>query len=156
MRGPWEAVHGSDPPRSVPCFGAWRSGVKGPMPIEYRFDPERRRIYYTATGDIPLGEMIATLDAILTDPAFEPDFDIYGDHTGLGRIVETLEVRALVQRLAGYGDRVAGARWAVVTKQAASYGMMRMLSVYAEQAGLEVEAFRTHAEAQAWLAEPRS
>lgn len=125
------------------------------MPIERRVDVERRRVVAKVSGKVTLDEIIEAIDSSLQDPLFEPGFDVYSDHVGIDRVISTPQARALAAHLKSRAAQVAGARWAVVTRTRASYGMIRMISAYAEQVPMEVRAFETHAEAEAWLATPK-
>ena len=48
---------------------------------------------------------------------------------------------------------LACSKWAVVTKKEASFGMMRMLSVFLEKIPIYLEIFKSIDEAEKWLDE---
>ena len=51
------------------------------------------------------------------------------------------QAKQMVEHLVNLADVFAGTRWAVVTSQPASYGMMRMVSVHAERVPMDVRIF---------------
>ena len=125
------------------------------MPVSWTIDAENRRVLARLVGDVQLHEMLDVITASTEDPRYRPGFDILSDHTQVGRVVDTGQVHAVVAHLQALADRLAGSRWAIYTRKPASFGMMRMLAVYAEKVPMHVRVFRTAHEAQAWLASPR-
>jgi hypothetical protein len=121
------------------------------MSIEYRIDPENRRISISIVGDFAFSEAVDVLKRVTTSPDFEPGFDILSDHTQIGRAIGVEEAKDLVAMLRPLADRLRGTRWAVATSRIDSFGMMRMLSGLAESIPLEIRAFHNMEEAEAWL-----
>jgi hypothetical protein len=125
------------------------------MPIEQWLDAECHRVVVKVSGKVTLDEIVAAIDASVKDPRFTSGFDVYSDHLEVEEPISTEQARALTAHLQSLRPHVAGARWAVVTRARASYGMIRMISAYAQQVPMDVRPFETHAEAEAWLATPK-
>jgi hypothetical protein len=126
------------------------------MPVDFKIDTERRLIVATVFDEISDTDIIETLNSSISDPDFEPGFNVLSDHTRITRPITTEQVKLMVGHMESLSDRLAGARWAIVTNSPASYGMMRMLSVYAERVPVELQIFRDTDEANQWLASTKS
>lgn len=125
------------------------------MPIEYRIDKSRRRLLARIHGEFTFAEILKTIEAATQDPDFEPGFDILDDHTGIDRAITIEEAKMLAEWLTTRAGRLAGARWAVVTRRIDSYGTMRMLSALADRMHLQIQVFTTFEAAEAWLESDR-
>lgn len=121
------------------------------MPIVTRIERDRKRVIAILTGDISLDEMINTINSSIADPDFEPGFDVFSDHTGINAAIKTTQAEILASHLESLKKYYSGSRWAVVTKEAASYGMMRMLSVFLASIPMELRVFYSFEEAENWL-----
>ncbi len=121
------------------------------MPVDFKIDTERRLIVATVFDEISDTDIIEGLHSSVSDPGFEPGFNVLSDHTRITRPITTEQVKLLVGHMESLSDHLAGARWAIVTNSPASYGMMRMLSVFAERVPMELQVFRDADEANQWL-----
>ena len=126
------------------------------MPIHSKIDAERRLIVATVFDEISDTDIIEALNASISDPDFERGFNVLSDHTRIARVITTEQVNLMVDHMESLSDHLAGARWAIVTNSPASYGMMRMLSVFAKRVPLELQVFRDADEANKWLASTKS
>jgi hypothetical protein len=126
------------------------------MPVDFKIDTERRLIVATVFDEISDTDIIETLNSSISDPDFEPGFNVLSDHTRITRPITTEQVKLMVGHMESLSDHLAGARWAIVTNSPASYGMMRMLSVFAERVPIELQVFRDADEANRWLASTKS
>jgi hypothetical protein len=122
------------------------------MPIRHWVEADRRRLRAVVSGDITMEEIVGAITASVEDPDFELGFDILSDHTEVGEPISTEQVKQTTAHLQQLSQQLAGARWAIVTSKPSSYGMMRMLSVFAERVPMSVEVFRSLEAAEAWLA----
>jgi hypothetical protein len=121
------------------------------LPIFYRMDAARRRVYSTLEGSVELHEMTGMIDAVVSDPLFVPGFTVLSDHRRVARPISSAQLHAFLGHLAAT-ERLAGTRWSVVTVQAASYAMMQLMrSLIPLYARLEIAVFTTVADAEAWL-----
>jgi len=126
------------------------------MPVDFKIDTERRLVVATVFDEISDTDIIETLNSSVSDPDFEPGFNVLSDHTRITRPITTEQVKLMVGHMESLSDHLAGARWAIVTNSPASYGMMRMLSVFAERVPIELQVFRDADEANRWLASTKS
>lgn len=123
------------------------------MAIRTQVDAARRLVLAEIVGEFSLDDILGAIDASVADPAFRPGFDVLSDHVRTARPIAVDELRRMTEHLRSI-PAMAGARWAVVVGQPASYGMMRMLSVLAERIPIEVAIFETLEEAEHWLRGP--
>jgi hypothetical protein len=122
------------------------------MAISFFVDPERRLVELTVSGEFETEEIIAAVDSIASHPDFQPGFDLYSDNRGVTRPITTKQVLRLTAHLAHATPEFAGMRVAFVTGSVVSFGMMRMMASFAEEAAVTVRAFDNDAVARAWLA----
>ena len=125
------------------------------MPIEHWIEKDRHRVRAVVTGEFTNDEIFQAIRASVEDPEFRAGFDILSDHTQIGTPITTQQAEALSSYLRGFSKYFAGSRWAVVTTKPASYGMMRMLSVFVEKVPMSLQVFKTVSEAETWLATPK-
>ena len=121
------------------------------MPIESHIDEERRCVVARVYGDFTFDDILEAIDHSVRDPRFRPGFAVLSDHTEVGEPLTPSQARRMVDHLESLADLMAGSRWAVVTSKAASFGMLRMVSVLAERVPMDVQVFSSHEEAEAWL-----
>jgi hypothetical protein len=125
------------------------------MPVHQEVDAARGRVIAKVYGEVTLEQMIATIDASVRDPAFRPGFDVLSDHLGIEKVITTQQLKGVVNHLRSLSQYMSGSRWAIVTRDPASYGMMRMLSVYAEEIPMDVRVFKSMDQAEEWLSSPK-
>ncbi|MDX1649755.1 MAG: hypothetical protein R3263_07855 [Myxococcota bacterium] len=121
------------------------------MPIRAWIEKDRRRVRAAISGAVGMADILRAIDESVAHPDFERGFDVLSDHTEVTRVITVGQLREMVAHLESLAPQMAGARWAVATRRPASYGMMRMLSVYAERVPMTVEVFDSLVEAEAWL-----
>ena len=106
---------------------------------------------------ISLDEMLEAIDSSIEHlRAGDWGFDVLSDHTKPGKPIETHEARKLAEPVETLRMHFAYSRWAVVTKMAASFGMMRMLSVFLESIPMTQRVFDSDVEAERWPCSPRA
>ena len=121
------------------------------MPIKYHIDAQKRLIIAEVTGEISYSDIFQTITNSVHDPAFRKGFNVLSDHRGIVRVITTDQVEQTINLLKSYSDRLRNAKWAIVTRKPASYGMMRLLSVHAQSIPMEVKVFRNYDAASDWL-----
>ncbi len=126
------------------------------MPITHRIDRSLGIVYVDVRGSPTTAEMCDAIDRVVADADFEAGFGILSDHRGLDSPATTDQVHALLTHITALKSAFGSLRWAVVVKRAASFGMMRMMSVLAEEIPAQVEVFRSVEEARSWLREGAS
>jgi hypothetical protein len=122
------------------------------VPITYRIDPRRKRVYCTIEGTVELPEMVALVESVIGDPDFAPGFGILSDHRRVDRALTSAQLHGFLDFLSRVAERLQGSRFAVVTLKAASYAMMQVLrTLLPHRAGIPMEVFTTLQDAEAWL-----
>ena len=121
------------------------------MPITASLDTHAHVIRFVLTGTLSLNEMIAATDAMVKEVGGNGSYDVLSDHRGLDTPATVEQLEALVEHLRRRAKALHGKKFAVVTATAASFGMMRMLSVLAERIPMTVEIFQDVATAEQWL-----
>jgi len=112
------------------------------VPITTVVDPKKRLVRFTIRGVMDSDEMLASVDKALAQLDDKGGYDILSDHRLVDKPATPEQVKLLMAHLAVNGQRLRGARCAVIVGNEASYGMMRMMSVRAEQLGIDVGVFR--------------
>lgn len=120
------------------------------MPITHTMDAEHQRLVFTVSGTLTTQEMLAAVDESVRS-AGPGKYGVLSDHRAITTPATREQLEALVHHLTRYRAHFGGSRWAVVVGQPASFGMMRMLGVFAEAIPIEVGVFEDLAEATEWL-----
>ena len=103
------------------------------------------------SGRFGLDEIFDVVDAIVRDPDFEPGYSLRSDHRDIEEPSTVDQLQAMVSHRGKYTYKLERTHWAIVTQSAASYGMMRMLSVLGQRAHLTIEVFSSLEAAESWL-----
>lgn len=120
------------------------------MPIRIWIDKDRGLVRGVVEGDFETDGMLEAMNGVLEDEDFLPGMPVVSDHRSVGTVLTRDQAMAVAGRLTALAPRLSGMRWAVVTIHPASYGMMRMLSVLLEEAGVEMRIFEVMEPAEAW------
>ncbi|MDJ0847078.1 MAG: STAS/SEC14 domain-containing protein [Myxococcota bacterium] len=121
------------------------------MGIRYRFEDDAI-LHLEVFDPLDVEEIRAFVEALLADPQLRQGLDILSDHSRLAATATTQMVGAVLPLLEKLGARLGRFRCAIVAPEDASFGMARMAGTLAGDGPATVHAFRTLAEAQAWLA----
>ena len=121
------------------------------MPIQISIDSAHKRIHANLSGVVSFAEMANAINSVVDDPLFFSGMNILSDHTDREKPISTSTARALATHIEKLKERFSNSRWAVVTNKEASYGMMRMLSVFLEKIPMELHVFYSKEEADVWL-----
>ncbi len=124
------------------------------MSVEVSVDGKRRLVVAELSGVLSLEEILGAIDGAVGNPLFGPGFDVLSDHTRVEEPITPAQAKEMVKHLRELADAFREVRWAVVTVAPASYGMIRMVSALVEPAGIDVRAFVSLEEAEAWLGAP--
>ncbi|HEX8849616.1 MAG TPA: hypothetical protein VF761_08800 [Gemmatimonadaceae bacterium] len=127
------------------------------MPIVYEFVGDL--LIGRAIGTYPLSDVDSALTAAISDPKRPRELrgalldvrasEVVGKRT-------TPELRGTALLIAALSQSF-GRRVALLTGSDLQYGVMRMISAWAEGSGIDVAVFREQAEAFAWVSrQPRS
>jgi hypothetical protein len=122
------------------------------LPVGYTIDNERRLVTTTASGCITFAEVKAHYDQMLSDPAFNPEFNQLMDATAVTTLDLSIdEVRTIVQRKVFSPT----SRRALVATLPAVFGVLRMAGTYHEVsnvAAAKICVFYDFPSALKWLA----
>ena len=119
------------------------------VPITYQLDQAVRLVRATVEGDFTAEDMLDCVSSAARELE-HAGWNILSDHRAIGAPATRAQIERLVDRLYDLRRVFAGARWAVVVAQPASYGMMRMLSTLAEEVPLTVRVFGELEGAEGW------
>jgi len=125
------------------------------MPIEILINKDIRRVQIVLSGILSFNEMVRAINSVVENPSFSRGYDVFSDHTRLEKPIEADQAKKLAEHLATLREYFSNSRWAIITKMEASYGMMRMLSVFLEEIPMELEVFYSYDEAEKWLSLPK-
>lgn len=123
-----------------------------PLRADISLDPDRRLLRMRLSGRPGTVAIRRAVAAVLARLGESPGVDVYSDHRDLTAPLDPSQLEVFVAQLDLAARLLRGRRWAVVVGSAASYGMMRMLSVHAQRVPLEVAVFWGPEAAEAWLA----
>jgi hypothetical protein len=110
------------------------------------------RLHYSGAPE--WSEMKDVLEAILRDPDHRPGDGILADRSRL----DTPQTAGYIQKIISYvrhrQEEFGAARWALVVKDGAPYGMGRMAQALGDDIpAMDLELFNDPAEAERWLRE---
>lgn len=121
------------------------------MPIRIWIDREAKLVRSEAWGSFTTEELLAVVDDLVDDPAYDPTYNGLSDHRRVTRPISPAQLYRVIVHIRRVRDRITPERWAVVTGSLAAYGMARMMSVYAERMSIDLCPFREMDEALEWL-----
>lgn len=120
------------------------------VPIETQLDHERRLVTFTVTGKMDTKEMVEAVSTTFGQREPGVVYNVVSDNRAVDEPATPDQIKALVAELMRHGT-VDGMRAAMLVATDASYGMMRMMSAYAEPLGIHVGIFRDADAARAFL-----
>ena len=120
------------------------------MPLRYWIDKERRLVVLTGSGILTFQEVKEQQDRLLQDPDLNPDFDQLVDLTAVTIYDVTVDEAKTLARRQVYSPT---SRRALVARDAATYGLARMMQTHRAIAKVQSEArvFYDRKEALEWL-----
>ena len=120
------------------------------MPVTYQLVPSRRLVILVYEEPVTIADWTGTLEAVLRDPAYEPGFNLLGD-----RRASAPPTRAFADGIAMFvrkhRKQFGDGRVAILVSDVAAFGMARMQEMLNEASELHTRAFRSEADAHAWL-----
>ena len=122
------------------------------MPIKFKYDPDNNILYETGEGEVTYQDFAAYRKSLLARPASTASKALVLCDYRTARVTLSSEEMWRIKR---ESDKVAeffgGAKVAIVAPDDFGFGMARMYSMASEPGDFEVGAFKTMAEACAWL-----
>ncbi len=111
------------------------------MAITYRIDPQESAVYLTVTGDSSYDEWEGVMLRVLSDRAYVRNFNFLTDRRGQGGMPGPDFTLRVLRFLVAHKPEMGRYRWAAVTPWPVPFGTLRMFSILAEEADIDVEAF---------------
>ena len=122
------------------------------MPISYRIDREQNVVRTTASGILSDEDVLSHKRALVDDPAFAVGMCELSDVRAVTELqVTAAGVRAMVSLEATQAVTLKAHKLAIVTGQAAVFGMARMYQTLTEGNVSHVGVFNSYEEAATWL-----
>ena len=99
---------------------------------DYRIFAEHGLIVIWILGEAGVADLIRTIEEIIVDPAFSPDYDVICDFSGLVVDYTSDEIRWLGDFVVNLPKGTRRSRNAIVVTRTAAFGMGRMFEMMAE------------------------
>ena len=121
------------------------------VPIHYRIDSQRRRIWTTCIGNVNPKEISKHFQDLERDPDRPDRLNVLLDLTEMTSLPETDQLRAVTNDLKRHQRTMQFNACAIVARRNVLYGMMRMFQALARNSFTTTQVFRTTVDAEAWL-----
>jgi hypothetical protein len=121
------------------------------MTLTHRVDKKTGIVHIDVMGSFTMQQIRALIDGVVNDPDFRRGYHTLSDHRRIGDPATSDQVRGTLEHVATHVEALGASKWAVVASKAASYGMMRMMEMLAEELPIEISVFRDLEEARHWL-----
>ena len=127
------------------------------MPIETRFDLENNFIRNTYTGKISPAEVLENALQTLQQPEFHPGMHSLSDFSQMKFININFNILHEYNTHMPFIEQTHGpCRWAMVSTNALSFGVLRMFELLNGNSPIEMRVFKTMKEGEVWLQEKPS
>ncbi len=121
------------------------------MPIEYTVEPDRKIATVNVHHTVGARDIIQAIQQVARDPAFHPHFTVVVNAAEMDYHPALPEISGLISVLSDYKNRFRG-KIAVLTDPQNGF-VARIGCLFAETRGLNIKAFDSRCEAEAWLQE---
>jgi hypothetical protein len=121
------------------------------MPIEFRYDPEKKALFGAMTSPLSLDEYRSTVAAIVQSEEFPPEIRTLWD---LRELEFTAIDRGFEEKLISISEQFpqrSPAKVAFVVKNELGYGMIRMFEMLAEKLAYRTMVFKSYSAGEEWL-----
>jgi len=125
------------------------------MPVTYKIDAANSLIRTKCSGLVPVEEVLGHFQTLEKDPECPRVADVLLDLREMLTNPKSHEIRDVALEIKRVRPRVEFRMLAIVASGDALFGMMRMFEVFVEDYFRETQAFRSMAEAEAWLLSKR-
>ena len=125
------------------------------MPITYQIVPHERIVYLKTTGRSSFEEWRDAVLGALSDPAYEPGFGFLSDRRQQDAPPTADFAQSVSEFLEERARNAGGVRWATVSAVEPVYETLRIYSIIAARAGVELRVFKDIEEARWWLTASR-
>ena len=120
------------------------------MPITYRIDRQRGRIYTTCTGNVRLSEVRAHFDALQRDPDRPHNLSVLLDFTGMTTVPVEPQLQAAAARV-GQVEEIVFEACAILADREPVESMARTFETLARGHFAALKIFRKRRPAEEWL-----
>ena len=121
------------------------------MPVTYHIDREAGTLFVFADGVITQAELIGTMRAWMSDPAYRPGLKTMCDFSSAISVPSSDELMQLVTFVEDNAERIGHKKLAVVTAMPLGSAVARQFRAWSAAGPLEVGVFRNRHDARAWL-----
>jgi len=125
------------------------------MPIEYDLDRNQQLVHTRCLGDTTFDEVMEHFSTLLADPELPGRLDVLLDLSGLTSVPESDQLRRVAAETGALASTVRWGALAIVAVSDLLYGMSRMFQAFSESHFRDSCVFRSHDEAESWLARRR-
>ena len=122
------------------------------MPVTYQIDRDRQLIHTKCSGPVTIEEVVAHFHTLEHDPACPPRLNVLLDLTSQTSIPKKQNLQDVVGEIKRVHATVEFGACAIVARQDALFGMLRMFEVFAQKFFRLTYVFRKIEDAQEWLA----
>jgi len=120
------------------------------MRFGYRIDSAQRLVVLSADHRPTVDEWFEAMEAMTSDPDYQPGFDVIYDRTRSDPPHDTAQTREWAERHAALAA-THGGRLAVVVSTPLAYSVARTAAVIAARRGATIEVFWCERDARLWL-----
>jgi hypothetical protein len=125
------------------------------MPVVYEIDRDNRIIRTKCIGPVGIEEVLDHFRTLAGDPNCPDNLDVLLDLSEQTTIPTKENLEEVTRAVHNVRCTVRFGSCAIVARQDALFGMLRMWEVFAEPYFRETYVFRTNQEAEEWLASRR-
>jgi len=120
------------------------------MPITYRIDHKRGRVYTTCTGNVTLPDVRAHFDALQRDPDRPRNLSVLLDFTGMTTVPAEPQLQAAASHV-GQVEEIVFEACAILADREPVESMARMFESLARGHFAALKIFRKRRQAEQWL-----
>ncbi len=128
-------------PRPARAARGTFGGERGSIALPIRWEIQGRLLLFTAEGDYHLSDVRLALDAAIASPEFHAPMCLFADARESTANPSAIEVRETAAYLGRIRDQFLPS-WFLVVRGSLRYGLARMLGVFAEQYGIDLQVHR--------------
>ncbi len=122
------------------------------MDFQYSINTATRFVEERFTGTVNITDMIAALEQIFSDKAWDPHYNGIVDLTAADLNLPLSDMSLLIDFQEKH-PLTSKSQWAFIAGKDLNFGLMRMFQGLAYELDLEVTVFRTKEEAMGWRAQ---
>jgi hypothetical protein len=125
--------------------------VTGDVGIETAIDEKAGLVRMTLTGPVGADEFLASFETMLKLPGFRPGVKVLVDMLEHVHQADSEDIRRIAAVFLEHSEELRGTDAAVVVARPVSYGLLRMLQAFVEDAPFGFSVFYSRSEAEKTL-----